>query len=134
MTNEEASKILKCCIIDKCEDCPLKVENAYACTESSFAPTFVEVPKDVLLQVLELLKAQALVAKDKDVPTTWISVNDRLPEYEGDYLVTDGHRPPWKCRLMILAGFKGWSNDALKPAVKYWMPLPELPKEGDERV
>ena len=56
MTNEEAIKILKCCIIDKCEDCPLKVENAYACPESSFAPTFVEVPKDVLLQVLELLR------------------------------------------------------------------------------
>lgn len=56
MTNEEAIKILKCCIIDKCEDCPLKAENAYACSESSLAPTFVEVPKDVLLQVLELMK------------------------------------------------------------------------------
>ena len=56
MTNEEAIEVLKCCITDDCENCHMKVENAYICAESSFAPTFVEVPKDVLLQVLELPK------------------------------------------------------------------------------
>ena len=61
----------------------------------------------------------------------WISVKDRMPELEGDYLVTDGHCVPWKCRLLKLAGVKGWVNGASNPVINYWMPLPEPPEEGE---
>lgn len=60
----------------------------------------------------------------------WVSVKDRMPELEGDYLVTDGHKVPWISRMMKIAGVKGWVNGALNPSIKYWMPFPELPKEG----
>ena len=58
MTNEEAIEVLKCCMTDDCDNCQMKAENVYRCAESSFAPAFVEVPKEMLLQVLEMAQAQ----------------------------------------------------------------------------
>ena len=55
----------------------------------------------------------------------WTSVKDEMPELEGDYWVTDGYHVPWKCRLLKLAGVKGWANDVSNPVINYWMPLPE---------
>lgn len=81
-----------------------------------------------------LLPAERTIIDQIDsTPTVggWISVKDRMPELEGDYLVTDGHHVPWKCRLLILAGAKGWANGIYNPLIKYWMPMPELPKEGE---
>ena len=60
----------------------------------------------------------------------WTSVKDGMPELEGDYWVTDGHHAPWKCRLLKLADVKGWVNGVSNPVINYWMPMPELPKEG----
>ena len=122
MTNEEAIKILKCCIVDKCEDCPLKVENAYACTEHSFAPVFAEVPKDVLLQVLELCQARQ-----------WISIKDRLPDKNTQVLVCDIH----KGQYTTTYNDKGhWDDECYEYScgpdiIEYWMPLPEPPEESD---
>lgn len=59
----------------------------------------------------------------------WININVRMPEFEGDYYVTDGHKEPWKCRMMKFRGVKGWINSANNPAIKYWLQMPELPKE-----
>lgn len=118
MTNEEAIKILKCCIIDKCEDCPLKAENAYACPESSVAPTFVEVPKDELLQVLELLKERQ-----------WISVNDRLPEAD-QYVLTIDKLGFYYIDCVLNTGEWEENTSRINP-VTHWIPLPEPPKEGD---
>lgn len=69
-----------------------------------------------------------------DVPIigSWISVNDRLPELEGNYLVTDGYSAPFISRMMKMADVKGWVNDARNPPIKYWMPLPEPPKEDED--
>lgn len=61
----------------------------------------------------------------------WVSVKDRMPEFEGDYLVTDGHSVPWKCRMIKLGESKGFVNSALNPVVKYWMPLPKPPEVND---
>lgn len=60
----------------------------------------------------------------------WISVKDRLPEKQCDYLVTDGD-------ACMLAAFRirnyewdfyrndFWDSDL----VTHWMPLPQPPKE-----
>ena len=131
MTNEEAIEVLKCCITDDCENCPMKVENAYICAESSFTPTFVEVPKDVLLQVLALPKAQQ-----------WISVKDRLPEDDTKVLVLTPKGRMRVARVTVphqrinkrydpLEAW--WWVDGFDRSVNatHWMPLPEPPKEGD---
>ena len=58
---------------------------------------------------------------------SWTSIYDGQPKYEGDYLVTDGHEIPWKCRFMKIEGIGGWANSASKPAVKFWTQFPLLP-------
>lgn len=59
----------------------------------------------------------------------WISVNDRLPEKKGDYLIfnTDGIVwPYWYDKE-----YKEWydSSGYLTENVTHWMPLPEPPEE-----
>ena len=77
------------------------------------------------------LDAARLVVMDAPTIGGWTRVEDGMPELEGDYWVTDGHHVPWKCRMLILAGTKGWVNGAYNPQIKYWMPMPELPKEDE---
>ena len=66
----------------------------------------------------------------------WISVTERLPNGNGEYLVS-GKDKVWVCEFMILGAVGGWCNSARNPCVKYWMQLPEppfqeQPKEGGE--
>lgn len=62
----------------------------------------------------------------------WISVEDRLPDKNGKYLVYARHRleglePIIRCDLWL----KGQWNKCDPFKVVYWMPLPEPPKEED---
>lgn len=52
---------------------------------------------------------------------SWISVKDRLP-VTGNVLATDG-------QIIITAPSSSVRN---RKSITHWMPLPELPKEGDE--
>jgi hypothetical protein len=63
----------------------------------------------------------------------WISVEDRLPEESGEYLVfgrTFGNKKPqiWICECISIGSVMGWCNNAKNPVVEAWMPLPEAPK------
>lgn len=64
---------------------------------------------------------------------TWIPVTERLPNGNGEYLVS-GKDKVWVCEFMILGNVGGWCNSAMNPCVKYWMPLPEPPKDGEENA
>ena len=66
-------------------------------------------------------------------PSEWVSVVDRLPEFETDVLITG---LLGRCRFYDIAGLFGESeyewftqSTANKPRFKptYWMPLPEAP-------
>ena len=74
----------------------------------------------------------------------WISVEDRLPEDRGHYLVmleTDGNigfEVHEHLIRIIYFGSTGWRlpqhypkwiHEALKQEVTHWMPLPEPPEE-----
>jgi len=61
---------------------------------------------------------------------SWIPVAERLPNGNGEYLVS-GKDKVWVCEFMILGDVGGWCNSAINPCVKYWMPLPEPPKDGE---
>ena len=69
------------------------------------------------------------VGDANNATTTWISVEDRLPEREGKYLTytTRG-------TIEISSFYPFYLND--KPQVDYWithwMPLPEAPKGDNE--
>lgn len=67
----------------------------------------------------------------------WVSVNDRLPDKSGDVLVCYGE---YNCITVLNYSWRHRAFnafDALPNAenkidgVNYWMPLPELPKEGN---
>ena len=63
----------------------------------------------------------------------WISVEHRLPEESGEYLVfgrTFGNKKPqiWICECISIGSVMGWCNNAKNPIVEAWMPLPEAPK------
>lgn len=63
-------------------------------------------------------------------PVKWISVTERLPNENGEYLVS-GKGKVWVCEFMILGDVGGWCNSAMNPCVKYWMPIPEPSKDGE---
>lgn len=63
----------------------------------------------------------------------WISVNDRLPEKQGHFLVIAPKSFPKNC-IMVVAEFYDDNNtfysessDYPMPDVTHWMPLPEPP-------
>lgn len=67
---------------------------------------------------------------DKTHPSPWISVKDRLPTKGGHYLCMDDNH---NIAVLAFVGDK-WINtktftDVPLEIVKYWMPIPELPKE-----
>ena len=83
--------------------------------------------------------AQHLIANGITVQE-WISVDDRLPEENGDYLVAINYfGRSYSVDILYFAN-DGKENawyfydieygDVPIDSVAYWMPLPELPKEG----
>lgn len=75
------------------------------------------------------------------VERDWISVEDRLPEDDGDVLAIASGYPSPNITLedvMVIAVFcegEGWYigeyPDWDNPIITYWMPLPEPPKTDD---
>lgn len=92
-----------------------------------------EQMRDATAQVTKLA-AEAAVERD------WISVEDRLPEDDGDVLAIVSGYPTPNITLedvLVVAAFcegEGWYigeyRDWDNPIITYWMPLPEPPKEG----
>jgi len=78
---------------------------------------------------------------DKHLPK-WVSVEDRLPEFDTEVLV---YQPNWKGQLVTVAVFEGTDSSGYKfqfdltnamvhqadarYSVTHWMPLPEAPTE-----
>jgi hypothetical protein len=80
----------------------------------------------------------------KEFGTPWISVKDRLPDTEGDYLVWVRYANPqeteieswyeiaYRTRECTIDWFFDCCTDD-KSEVLYWTPLPEPPEVKDER-
>ena len=69
----------------------------------------------------------------------WISVKDRLPDEETEYLCWFGDFPMGAfarvCRWNKIRGAFWCYSDNVKWAfVTHWMPLPEAPKEDDHEA
>lgn len=66
-------------------------------------------------------------------PNEWISVDERLPEKDGSYLVHSG-----KSNAVYAAHFwkrdGRWSGKSINLFITHWQPLPEPPtKEGERK-
>lgn len=92
-----------------------------------------EQMRDAAAQVTKMA-AEAAVERD------WISVEDRLPEDDGDVLAIVSGYPTPNITLedvLVVAAFcegEGWYIEEYRdwdnPIITYWMPLPEAPREG----
>lgn len=70
-------------------------------------------------------KWEAVVKTALDFIPCWVSVEERLPENDGRYLVCN---QPYKAQWVMIQEYwrdSGWSGSS----VTHWMPLPEPPKE-----
>ena len=111
-----------------CEDLIKRLREA-----AEYTPCIID-RKDAIeaADAIEELQAQLMFSNDaakkiaEKVPK-WIPVTERLPNGNGEYLVS-GNGKVWVCEFMILGNVGGWCNNAKNPCVKYWMPLP-LPKQ-----
>ena len=115
-TPDEIKKGLECCYegID-CTKCPYME----GCFEDDEKPYGLVVP-DALVYIQQL---EAQVPK-------WISVEDRLPEKAGKYLVHAHHWVKGVPSIITTALFYGGKWDKYNAyTVDHWMPLPEPPKE-----
>ena len=75
----------------------------------------------------------------------WISVKDKLPEKDGNYLVTacdegcSAGEGIWYSTVVVVAEYykgswtwyDGGREYSLEGIVTHWMPMPELPKGGN---
>lgn len=103
-----------------CTDCPI------------YGKKECESPMYSLKQFCWWLDDAPTVATDTNVPGKWISVGDRLPEKNGDYLAYTRDGIVWPYFFTASSGVwedtLGYSTDT----VTHWMPLPAPPKEENE--
>lgn len=135
MTKEEIVKIMRFCVDgSSCVGCPIEPN-----TPSSFEPC-----DNVLREAADLLETQG---RETGKPR-WISIKDALPEEPGRYLVCKKRIAPEglggnSIDITILrftaegafrmpVHFPKWINDEIDESVTHWMPLPALPKGGQE--
>lgn len=66
-------------------------------------------------------------------PNEWISVDERLPEKDGSYLVHSG-----KSNTVYAAHFwkrdGRWSGKSKNLFIAHWMPMPELPERSNNET
>ena len=61
--------------------------------------------------------------------TEWISVEDRLPEKDGKYIVCTARGSVY-CTRFKAYGKSGNFQTDINTHITHWMPLPEPPKEA----
>ena len=82
-----------------------------------------------------LLANGVTFAKDMDVPSKWISVEDRLPKLEKHKISkvvlawSQEHGRCFTFRYDNGNGERWFSGEVEQPDFTHWMPLPEPPKE-----
>ena len=60
--------------------------------------------------------------------TEWISVEDRLPEKDGKYIVCTARGSVYCTRFKAYGKIGNFQTD-INTHITHWMPLPEPPKE-----
>lgn len=67
--------------------------------------------------------------------TDWISVDDRLPDKTGTYLIayTSYMTPEISVRTAYYTSGGGWELPTIIDHPIHWMPLPEPPEVDDDR-
>lgn len=103
-------------------------ENCFANNDIRFNDKVVKIPERSREEIKELLanwKGTIVAGCDISI-STWISVEERLPEKHTDVIVTDGRNVAY-CKKY---GDRFYTNIGRCCNVTHWMPIPKLPKSG----
>ena len=73
--------------------------------------------------------AHALIERLEGQVPRWISVEERLPEVKGKYIVCTRKKAVYCTAFRFFHG-EGYFATDLNTHITHWMPLPEPPKEG----
>lgn len=69
-------------------------------------------------------------AADVQPVKQWVKLHDKHPDTEGSYLVCDQYG---ECEVAkYIPCIKSWFTRKVNGEIRYWMPLPEPPKDGDD--
>lgn len=129
MTSEEIVKALRYCSTQDCIDCAAGKYFGYGdCLERLVA---------CAADLIERLTAENAVLREKQLNQLWEPVFAGNPERKGCYLVTVNH---WLDGNPVVreAFWNGvdWLScerrHEITPRVTHWMPLPEVPEEGEK--
>lgn len=73
---------------------------------------------------------EAIPAADVQPVKQWVKLHDKHPDTEGFYLVCDQYG---ECEVAkYIPDIKSWFTHKINGEIRYWMPLPKPPKDGDE--
>ena len=115
--------------------------------DCSTCERLVEVDCDTAAMADKLIANGVTFATDTNVGGKWISVEDRLPETEGNYLVAIKHKYDrdieyrydtdaavykphgFGCTDWFWDTFSNWNKRQKYLCITHWMPMPEAPKE-----
>ena len=98
------------------------LENCANKSDCCWCPLMTQCEKEAdALAYIQQLEAQ--------VPK-WISVEERLPEVDGKYIVCTAKQSVYSTRFRTYGQGGNFQTD-INTHITHWMPLPELPKEDE---
>ena len=116
MTEKEIVQALRICGESRtCRDCQLYGEEV----------TCVEKLCKYALDLIERLLAENAALRETQ---RWISVTEKTPEYDMPQLVLNADGDALIANYAYGEWFDTWGQDV---EVTHWMPLPEVPEEGE---
>ena len=123
-TPEDIKKWLECCTHGTCNGCPYFGDECDSDREVIDTLEYIQQLERKIGELTEKV-AQLEAAQPK-----WISVEERLPENDDNYLVFTSDRNA--AEIATYYGDGEWlTHDFtnLTPLVTHWMPIPQMPKE-----
>ena len=117
MTDKEIIQALRICATHMEKGCGLCPQMKYVrCTERL---------ADEAITMIERLTAENAALREKK---RWISVTEKTPEYDMPQLVLNADGDALIANYAYGEWFDTWGQDV---EVTHWMPLPEVPEEGE---
>ncbi len=93
MTNDEIIKMWRMCQKTRCIECKESIDIGHCMADQITIDDLVDRLEALIAENEHLREVAKMIGKDNDVPTKWVSVEERLPEESGLYLTIATESP-----------------------------------------